>query len=106
MLSTNLKAPISLALFALSLPLLISCSSRGEVKPPPPEVKVVRETPPAALLSKQARPAYQAARPWGELPMHAAELNVVIDGYECQIDRLVVWATGGDPAAHECKPAE
>jgi hypothetical protein len=37
------------------------------------------------------------------LPLHIAELNVVIDGYECQIDRLVVWATGGDPAAHECK---
>lgn len=107
MLSPNSKVPTAIVLCALSPLLLTACFRPGPVKPDPPvEVRVVRETPPAALLVKPERPAYQPGRPWGELPPHVAELHTTIDLYECQINRLVEWGKGGDPAKVECKAPE
>ena len=99
------KAATWSVLCALCLLPLTGCSLLGRTKPEPQvEVRTVRETPPAALLVKQPRPSYVPARPWGELPAYSAGLNVALDGYECQIDRLIEWARGGDPAKVECKP--
>lgn len=53
-------------------------------------------------MQKQARPAYSPARPWGELPLYAAAQDTALDQYECQVEKLLAWAAGKDPAAVAC----
>lgn len=82
---------------------MTACWGGKNVKPLPP-AEVQKQYPPAPLIQKEARPVYQPSREWAYVVEYADSLEEVIARYECKMDRLAEWATGGDPAKLECKP--